>query len=99
MQFSVKLFVENEVKNVRYRVHMLIVEIIVIIILAGLFIMAYTASGKLNMALNIVMITFLVLVLSGVHQYFMMVSYMKKVKDFKAHVDEVYARHQQKVQQ
>lgn len=91
-QFSVKIFVENEEKQVKKRLRYLFFEVIVLILLMAYFVVAFLISDRWDMVYSVVLVTFAALVIFGVFNWISSVNYLKRVKEFKSHIEGVYAK-------
>ena len=92
VQWSIRIFVDNEVKNSKKQLWVLMIELFLIICLDALFTIGFIIQGDWNYAYSIVTFVFLVIILLGLYSWYNKLQYLNKSKDFKKYIDEVYKR-------
>ena len=93
-QWSIRIFVENEIKNSKKQLWVLMTELFLIICLDALFTIGFIIQGDWNYAYSIVTFVFIVIILLGLYSWYDTLNYLNKGKAFKKYIDEVYKRKQ-----
>jgi len=91
-QWSIKIFVENEIRNSKKLRRVLITELMLILVLTALFTVAFITLGEWNIIYSVVLFVFLTLILLGLYSLYDSISYLKRATKFKEYIDEVYNR-------
>lgn len=89
-QWNIKIFIENEIKNSRRQIVVLVTELILIILLASVFTVGFIIFSEWNWVFLVVLFVFFTIILLGVYNWYDKVRYLNQVKQFKAYIDEVY---------
>jgi len=91
-QWSIKIFMENEIKSSKKQLMILMSELILIIVLAAVFTVAFIILGEWNWVFSIIIFTFITVILLGIYNWYDTLNYVKRAEKFKAYIDEVYKK-------